>query len=49
MKSVKRINNYINDINSGKISLSEMVDKLENEHHIRICDDYKELIKRYGA
>lgn len=49
MKSVKRINNYINDINSGKTSLSEMVDELEKKHHIRICDDYKELIERYGA
>lgn len=49
MKSVKRINNYINDINSGKTSLSEMVDDLEKKHHIQICDDYKELIERYGA
>lgn len=31
MKSVKRINNYINDINSGKTSLSEMVDDLEKK------------------
>lgn len=49
MRAVKRINDYINDINSGKTSLSEMVDNLEKKHHIRICDDYKELIKRYGA
>lgn len=35
--------------NSGKTSLSEMVDDLEKKHHIRICDDYKELIKRYGV
>lgn len=49
MKSVKRINNYINDINSGKTSLSEMVDDLEKKHRIQICDDYKELIERYGA
>ena len=49
MKSVKRINNYINDINSGKTSLSEMVNDLEKKHHIRICDDYKELIERYGV
>ena len=47
MKSVKRINNYINDINSGKTSLSEMVDDLEKKHHIQICDDYKELIDSY--
>ena len=40
---------FINDINSGKTSLSEMVDNLEKKHHIRICDDYKELIKRYGV
>ena len=49
MRAVKRINDYINDINSGKTSLSEMVDNLEKKHHIRICDAYKELIKRYGA
>lgn len=49
MRTINRINNYINDINSGKTSLSEMVDDLEKKHHIRICDDYKELIERYGA
>lgn len=49
MRAVKRINTYINDINSEKTSLSEMVDDLEKKHHIRICDDYKELIERYGA
>lgn len=49
MRTIKSINNYINDINSGKTSLSEMVDNLEKKHHIRICDDYRELIERYGA
>lgn len=49
MRTIKNINNYINDINSEKTSLSEMVDELEKKHHIQICDDYKELIERYGA
>lgn len=49
MNAIKEINKYINDINSGETSLTKMVEDLEEKHHIRICDDYKELIERYGA
>lgn len=29
--------------------INNLVDDLEKKHHIQICDDYKELIERYGA
>lgn len=36
-------------VDAGRATVWKHVNNLEKKHHIRIYDDYKELIERYGA
>ena len=49
MEAIKEANKYIDQINSGETSMAKLAEDMEKKHKMRIDDDYKELIKRYGA
>lgn len=49
MEAIKEANKYIGQINSGETSMAKLSEDMEKKHHMRIDDDYKELIERYGA
>lgn len=49
MEAIKEANKYIDQINSGETSMAKLAEDMEKKHKIRIDDDYKELIERYGA
>lgn len=49
MEAIKEANKYIDQINSGETSMAKLAEDMEKKHKMRIDDDYKELIERYGA
>lgn len=49
MEAIKEANKYIEKINSGETSMAKLAEDMEKKHKMRIDDDYKELIERYGA
>lgn len=49
MEAIKEANKYIEKINSGETSMVKLAEDMEKKHRMRIDDDYKELIERYGA
>lgn len=49
MEAIKEANKYIDQINSGETSMAKLAENMEKKHKMRIDDDYKELIERYGA
>lgn len=49
MEAIKEANKYIDKINSGETSMAKLAEDMEKKHKMRIDDDYKELIERYGA
>lgn len=49
MEAIKEANKYIYKINSGETSMAKLAEDMEKKHKMRIDDDYKELIERYGA
>lgn len=49
MEAIKEANKYIDQINSGETSMAKLAEDMEKKHHMRIDDDYMELIERYGA
>ncbi|MDY5881937.1 MAG: hypothetical protein SPJ65_01215 [Roseburia sp.] len=49
MEAIKEANKYIDQINSGETSMAKLAEEMEKKHKMRIDDDYKELIERYGA
>ena len=49
MEAIKEANRYIDQINSGETSMAKLAEDMEKKHHMRIDDDYMELIERYGA
>lgn len=49
MEAIKEANKYIDQINSGETSMVKLAEDMEKKHKMRIDDDYKELIERYGV
>lgn len=49
MEAIKEANKYIDQINSGETSMAKLAEDMEKKHKMRIDDDYKELIERYGV
>ena len=49
MEAIKEANKYIEKINSGETSMAKLAEDMEKKHKMRIDDDYKELIERYGT
>lgn len=49
MEAIKEANKYIGQINSGETTMAKLAEDMEKKHKMRIDDDYKELIERYGA
>ena len=47
MRLIQHTNNYVAQINEGKLQIMDLINNLEKRHKIMFDDEYKELVKRY--